>query len=93
MKKQINEIAMIDAACMALAAQKDVLITINYCLYRATYADEYNGTHTIAGKVTAHRQFVIMDPSFEWAVEPAIVHYIHMNRRIKPWPVPFEYPK
>lgn len=81
--KTINEITMIDAGCDVVATGKGVFISINNDDRFIISGDE--PAHPIA-KITAHKQFVIMDPSFQWAVPPAKIREIHMNRSIQPWP-------
>jgi hypothetical protein len=95
MKRKIDEITMIDAAITAMACGHDTFIVLNknesFGIESHFQRDHgsINKRHAIA-KVSGHKQFIIMDESFEWAVEPAKVHDIHMNRPvIPPWPRPF----
>jgi len=93
--KTINEITMMDAAISAMACGGEVFIVLNK---NGSFGIEphYQRDHgsidkrPAVAKITGHKQFVIMDPAFMWAVEPAKVYEIHMNRRvIPPWPRPF----
>lgn len=90
MEKEINEITMIDAGCAALASGRNVYIV-----------EHPNGKIVIAGnthpraiaKVNGNKTFVIINPSYKWAVDPQKIREIHMNRRIAPWPREYKKPQ